>query len=144
MKYILIIALVSLISSCGTKKCTRIIKKANKYGCLTTASDTITIKDTIRGWSYDSVFVFDTFSNTDTIITSNGKDSIFTIVKWKERTIRQIKTEKDTIVESKIITNNKVIETKQKWWDNFWFGVTIGVLFCTFMVWSANKITYIK
>lgn len=123
MKNILLILIVSLIGSCESQRCSRITKKAMKHGCLTATSDTITIRDTIRGWSYDSVFVYDTNSITDTLIVSNGKDSIVTIVKWKERTIRQIKTEKDTIVESKVITNNKAVYKviKPTWYQRGWW-----------------------
>lgn len=133
------------LSSCQSQKAW--IKRGTAKGWLTTTSDTITIRDTIRGWSYDSVFVYDTNSITDTLIVSNGKDSIVTIVKWEERTIRQIKTEKDTIVESKVITNSKAVYKviKPTWYQKvWWLWIILTFILCILIVKLANKITYIK
>jgi hypothetical protein len=109
------------LSSCTSQKAW--IKRGESKGWLQTKSDTLIIKDTIQGWRYDTTVQFLWVHDIDTLITSNGKDSVVTIVKWKERTIRQIKTEKDTIVESKIITNEipilKII--KPNFWQRLWW-----------------------
>lgn len=134
MKKILIISIIVLSSCSLQQRATNKTEWLKKHGFLKETSDTVILRDTIKGWSYDTIVQFDTFSNTDTLIMSNGKDSIITIVSWRERVIKQTKRELDTIVESKVITNTKpiVIEPKRQWWDRFWSGYILGILSIVF------------
>lgn len=81
--------------------------KAVAGKCLTV--DSVIKYDTIRGWSYDTVFISDTTHEIDTFLMENGSESIRTIVKWKERTVLQKKIEHDTIIKSVDVTK-KVTE----------------------------------
>ncbi len=149
MKKILIVSII-VLSSCSAIKQQRATNKTEwlkKHGFLKETSDTVILRDTIKGWAYDTIVQFDSFSNTDTLIMSNGKDSIITIVSWRERVIKQTKRELDTIVESKVITNTKPIEIKAKlkWYQEYWWAwIVFTFMFCVLMVKLANKLTYIK
>ena len=134
MKYILIIC---LLASCQSYRAERKISKLKEWGYL---SDSIIVKyDTIRGWSHDSIYFFDTTTLTDTIsIVKNGIKSV-TVIKWKERQVKQILTQKDTIFEHKFTT--KVIKEPRKWWDRFKIGLIFGSLLVVFMFYSAYKLS---
>jgi hypothetical protein len=138
MKKILIILLV--LSSCQSYRAERKINKLREWGYM--SDSTITKYDTIRGFSHDSIYFFDTTTLTDTINTfKNGIKSV-TVIKWKERQVRQILTQKDTIYEHKFTT--KVLKEPRKWSDNFWVGFWVGcvciVLGFAFVVTLVNKI----
>jgi len=107
----LIIGLICLLASCQSYRAERKISKLKQWGYL---SDSTIIKyDTIRGFSHDSIYFFDTTTLTDTIsIVKNGIKSV-TVIKWKERQVKQILTQSETIYEHKFTT--KVIKEKCKW-----------------------------
>ena len=135
MKKILIILLV--LSSCQSYRAERKINKLKEWGYL--KDSTITRYDTIRGFTHDSIYFFDTLSKVDTInIVKNGIKSV-TVIKWKERQVRQILTQKDTIYEHKF--EIKTITKPTKWWDRFKIGLIFGSLLVVFMFYSAYKLS---
>ena len=76
----LILALICLLASCQSYRAERKINKLKQWGYL--SDSTITKYDTIRGWSLDSVYIFDTLSKVDTIsIVKNGIKSVTVINK---------------------------------------------------------------
>lgn len=146
------IIVIAVFSSCAQlkeartkRKCMRSVKFAQEHGCLTEKSDTIWKLDTIKGWNYDTIVKYDSTHISDTLFTSNGKDSIITIVKWKERTIRQIKTEKDTIIKTAEITREKIVEKPLKWYQRlWWWWIAVTMAFCILMINISNKISNIR
>lgn len=133
MKYLLIIC---LLASCQSYRAERKITKLKQWGYL--SDSTITKYDTIRGFTHDSIYFFDTLSKVDTIsIVKNGIKSV-TVIKWKERQVRQILTQKDTIFEHKYTTN--VIKEPRKWWNTFRIGLMVGSILVVFMFYSAYRL----
>jgi hypothetical protein len=136
MKFKLIIALIYLLASCQSYRAERKINKLKEWGYL--KDSTITRYDTIRGFSHDSIYIFDTLSKVDTIsIIKNGIKSV-TVIKWKERQVKQILTQNDTIYTHKYTT--KVIKEPRKWWDKFKIGLMFGSILVVFMFYSAYKL----
>jgi len=137
MKNKLILALICLLASCQSYRAERKINKLKAWGYL--SDSTITKYDTIRGFTHDSIYFFDTTTLTDTInIVKNGIKSV-TVIKWKERQVMQTLTQKDTIFEHKYTT--KVIKEPRKWWDRFKIGLIFGSLLVVFMFFSAYKLS---
>jgi hypothetical protein len=137
MKNKLILALICLLASCQSYRAERKINKLKQWGYL--SDSTIVRYDTIRGWSLDSVYIFDTTTLTDTInIVKNGIKSV-TVIKWKERQVTQLITQHDTILEHKFTT--KVIKEPRNWWDKFKIGLIFGSLLVVFMFYSAYKLS---
>jgi hypothetical protein len=137
MKFKLILVLICLLASCQSYRAERKINKLKQWGYL--SDSTITKYDTIRGFSHDSIYIFDTLSKVDTInIVKNGIKSV-TVIKWKERQVMQTLTQKDTIYEHKYTT--KVIKEPRKWWDKFKIGLIFGSLLVVFMFFSAYKLS---
>ena len=137
MKNKLIIGLICLLASCQSYRAERKISKLKQWGYL---SDSTIIKyDTIRGWSHDSIYFFDTTTLLDTITTVKNGIKVSTVIKWKERQVRQILTQNDTIFEHKYTTN--VITKPTKWWDKFKVGLIFGSILVVFMFYSAYKLT---
>ena len=136
MKTKIIIGLICLLASCQSYRAERKINKLKSWGYL---SDSTIIKyDTIRGWSHDSIYIFDTLSKVDTIsIVKNGIKSV-TVIKWKERQVRQILTQKDTIFEHKF--EIKTITKPRKWWNTFRIGLMVGSILVVFMFYSAYRL----
>jgi len=133
----LIIGLICLLASCQSYRAERKINKLKQWGYL--SDSTIVRYDTIRGFSHDSIYFFDTTTLTDTInIVKNGIKSV-TVIKWKERQVMQTLTQKDTIYEHKFTT--KVIKEPRKWWDKFKIGLIFGNLLMVFMFYSAYKLS---
>jgi hypothetical protein len=113
MKNKLILALICLLASCQSYRAERKINKLKEWGYL--KDSTITKYDTIRGWQRDTFIQFDTINKVDTIITTNNGIKVVTYIKWKERQVNQIVSQKDTIFEHKYTT--KVIKEKCNKWD---------------------------
>jgi hypothetical protein len=124
MKKILIILLV--LSSCQSYRAERKINKLREWGYM--SDSTITKYDTIRGFSHDSIYFFDTTTLTDTINTFKNGIKVVTVIKWKERQVKQILTQNDTIFKHKYTT--KVIKQPIKWWNRF----KVGVWFCSILL----------
>jgi hypothetical protein len=136
MKNKLILALICLLASCQSYRAERKINKLKQWGYL--SDSTIIHYDTIRGWQIDTFIQFDTINKIDTIITSNNGFKVVTFVKWKERQVKQILTQNDTIFTHKYTT--KVIKEPRKWWDRFKIGLMFGSILVVFMFYSAYKI----
>jgi hypothetical protein len=137
MKNKLILVLICLLASCQSYRAERKINKLKQWGYL--SDSTIVRYDTIRGFSHDSIYFFDTTTLTDTIsIVKNGIKSV-TVIKWKERQVMQTLTQKDTIYEHKYTT--KVIKEPRKWWNKFKIGLIFGSLLVVFMFYSAYKLS---
>ena len=114
MKYLLI--LILFFSACSVqKKCNRHINQLTKLGCL--KSDTIVKYDTIKGFQYDTIVRFDTLSHSDTLLVIKDGVKVQTIIKWKDRIVKQSILKRDTIIKTKFV-NDIVVETKEvmAWW----------------------------
>jgi hypothetical protein len=136
MKNKLIIGLICLLASCQSYRAERKITKLKQWGYL--KDSTITRYDTIRGFTHDSIYFFDTTTLIDTITTVKNGIKVSTVIKWKERQVRQILTQKDTIYEHKFTTN--VITKPTKWWNTFRIGLMVGSILVVFMFYSAYRL----
>jgi hypothetical protein len=126
MKNKLILALICLLVSCQSYRAERKINKLKEWGYL--KDSTITVYDTIRGFSHDTFIKFDTMNRVDTITTLKNGIKVVTYIKWKEREVTQLLTQKDTIFTHKYTT--KVIKQPVKWWNRF----KVGVWFCSILL----------
>ena len=133
MKKILIILLV--LSSCQSYRAERKINKLREWGYM--SDSTITKYDTIRGFSHDSIYFFDTTTLTDTINTFKNGIKVVTVIKWKERQVKQILTQNDTIYTHKYTT--KVIKQPVKWWNRFKIGLIFGIILTIAMFYLTYK-----
>jgi len=124
MKNKLILALICLLASCQSYRAERKINKLKSWGYL--KDSTITKYDTIRGFTHDSIYFFDTTTLVDTINTVKNGIKVVTVIRWKERQVKQIVTQNDTIFKHKYTT--KVITKPSKIWDKFSF-VLLVILF---------------
>ena len=135
MKNKLIIGLIFLLASCQSYRAERKINKLKQWGYL--SDSTITRYDTIRGWQRDTFIKFDTMNKVDTITTLKNGIKVVTYIKWKEREVTQIVSQKDTIFEHKFKT--KVITKPVKWWNIFKIGLIFGIILTIAMFYSAYK-----
>jgi len=133
MKKLIIILLV--LSSCQSYRAERKINKLKSWGYL--SDSTITRYDTIRGFSHDTFIKFDTINRIDTITTLKNGIKVVTYIKWKEREVTQIVSQKDTIFEHKFTT--KVIKQPVKWWNRFKIGLIFGIVLTISMFYCAYK-----
>jgi hypothetical protein len=141
MKY-LIITLI-LISSCSKDyRATRKINKLKEWGYLKT--DTITHRDTIKGFDTLVVRQFDTLNHSDTLFVVKDGVRVQTIVKWKERIIEQQITKRDTIIETKFVRTEVLQPTKTKWWNKFWVGALTTFLLFILLIIALNRLSYLK
>ena len=106
MKNLTIAICLLILSSCQTQK--KWQRKGYEKGWL--KDSVITKYDTIKGYSHDTIIQFDSVHHTDTLFTYQNGLKVTTIVKWRERQVRQIINQKDTIFEHKYTT--KVIKEK--------------------------------
>ena len=136
MKNKLILALICLLASCQSYRAERKISKLKSWGYL--SDSTITRYDTIRGFTHDSIYFFDTTTLTDTINTVKNGIKVVTVIRWKERQVKQIVTQNDTIFKHKYTT--KVIKEPRKWWDKFKIGLIFGSIGVVLMFYSAYKL----
>ena len=127
MKYKLIL-IICLLASCQSYRAERKISKLKQWGYL--SDSTITRYDTVRGFTHDTFIKFDTMNHIDTITTLKNGIKVVTYIKWKEREVTQIVSQKDTILEHQYTT--KVLKEKSKcsWWHKFVEHFIIGVLIC--------------
>jgi len=117
MKNKLIIALICLLASCQSYRAERKINKLKSWGYL--KDSTITKYDTIRGFTHDSIYFFDTTTLLDTITTVKNGIKVVTVIKWKQREVKQILTQHDTIFKHKYTT--KVINKRAQLFDKLGF-----------------------
>lgn len=146
MKKIIYIALcLILLASCSVQKQgNRKLKWCYDHGFL--KKDTLVIRDTIKGYEVDTIFKSDSITLIDTFNVVSGKDTVKTIVKWKEKTIRQTIKKSDTVVVYKVsqikVTPPCPPACTHKWWDNskygFWTGITF-TLAVGFLLTSLSK-----
>jgi hypothetical protein len=134
-------AIVSLSSCSKDYRATRKINKLQSWGYLKT--DTITIRDTIKGFDTLIVKQFDTLNHSDTLFVVKDGVRIQTIVKWKERIIEQQITKRDTIIETKFVRTEVLQPTKTKWWNKFWVGALTTFLFLVFLTIALHRLIYI-
>lgn len=120
MKQLTIAICLLILSSCQTQK--KWQKKGYEKGWL--KDSVITKYDTIKGFELDSIYLFDTLHHTDTLFTYQNGLKVTTIVKWKERQVKQTITQRDTIFTHKYTT--KVIKEPKKWLDKFWIIFLCG------------------
>jgi hypothetical protein len=124
MKNKLIIGLICLLASCQSYRAERKINKLKSWGYL--KDSTITKYDTIRGFTLDSVYLFDTTTILDTITRIENGLKVSTVIKWKQREVRQVITKRDTILEHKYTA--KILKENRKWSDTFWVGFWVGCM----------------
>jgi hypothetical protein len=132
MNKIILIAIVILLYSCQTQK--KWLRKGYEKGWL--SDSTIVKYDTIRGFSHDSIYFFDTLSKVDTIRTVKNGIKVVTVIKWKERQVKQIVTQNDTIFKHKYTT--KVITNPAKWYDKL--GFVFGVIAFVILLWVLGAL----
>jgi hypothetical protein len=135
MKNKLILALICLLTSCQSYRAERKINKLKSWGYL--KDSTITKYDTIRGFTHDSIYFFDTLSKVDTINTVKNGIKVVTVIKWKERQVKQLLTQNDTIYTHKYTT--KVIKQPVKWWNRFKIGLIFGIILTIAMFYLTYK-----
>jgi hypothetical protein len=141
MKYLILTLIV--ISSCSKDyRATRKINKLKEWGYLKT--DSVTIRDTIKGFDTLIVRQFDTLNHSDTLFIIKDGVRVQTIVKWKDRIIEQQITKRDTIIETKFVRTEVLQPTKTKWWNKFWVGALTTFLLFVLLIIAANRLTYIK
>jgi len=130
MKKTIYIALcLILLASCSIQRQgNRKLKWCYEHGFL--KNDTLVIRDTIKGYEIDTVFKSDSITLIDTFNVVTGKDTVRTIVKWKEKTIRQTIKKSDTIVVHDV-PQVKVMppSDNRKWWDTSKYGFWVGIIF---------------
>jgi hypothetical protein len=134
-------AIVSLSSCSKDYRATRKINKLQSWGYLKT--DTITIRDTIKGFDTLIVKQFDTLNHSDTLFVVKDGVRIQTIVKWKERIIEQQITKRDTIIETKFVRTEVLQPTKTNWWNKFWVGALTTFLLFVFLTIALHRLIYI-
>jgi len=127
MKNKIIIGIICLLASCQSYRAERKISKLKQWGYL--SDSTITRYDTIRGFTHDSIYFFDTTTLIDTITTVKNGIKVVTVIKWKQREVKQILTQHDTIFKHKYTT--KVITQPAKFTK---LGVAIGIIAFLFMM----------
>lgn len=98
MKNLIIIAIVLLSGCTVQQKCDRIRAKADKLPCFT--KDTIVKYTTIRGFRVDTFVKYSEKKEIDTLFVDSGGVKVRTIIKWKERTVFQEVSKKDTVIKT--------------------------------------------
>ena len=107
---------IILLSSCtAQKRCERKLNKAQKLGCLSYSNDTVILRDTIKGFQFDTIVRFDTLSHSDTLIIEKDGVKSQTIIQWRDRIVSQELIKQDTIIQNQVITKTKTIKIKPKW-----------------------------
>ena len=173
MKYTLIITLVILASCSSERKCRMAINKAEKLGCLKLSDsvrvdsferivrerDTTKVVEIVREYIKDS-----SKADSNDIITIRKyrfKGFVGTlIIDWGKHTYdlngvvlsenkKETTKSVDSVAKEKKTTDKKTIEEKhdcpkQKWWDNFWFGVIFGWFSVAIIGYILLKIIHIK
>jgi len=132
MKYALIVLLI--LTSCQSYRAERKISKLRAWGYL--SDSTITKYDTIRGFTHDSIYFFDTTTLVDTIHTVKNGIKVVTVVKWKERQVKQFIAQNDTILIRQYTT--KVITNSAKWYDKL--GFVFGVIAFVILLWVLKAL----
>ena len=132
MKYILIALLI--LTSCQSYRAERKINKLRAWGYL--KDSTITKYDTIRGFTLDSIYFFDTTTLTDTINTVKNGIKVVTVIKWKERQVKQFIAQNDTILIREYTT--KVITNPAKWYNKL--GFVFGVIAFVILLWVLKAL----
>ena len=103
-------------------------------------SDTLFIRDTIKGFKIDTIFKG--FNDVDTFYQDTGGVKVKTIVRWDTKTIYQDIIKKDTILKTKIITNTAkpVIEyVRPKWLNGLIVGLMAFILLLLFLVFALFR-----
>jgi hypothetical protein len=134
-------AIVSLSSCSKDYRATRKINKLQSWGYLKT--DSVTHRDTIKGFDTLVVRQFDTLNHSDTLFVVKDGVRIQTIVKWKERIIEQQITKRDTIIETKFVRTEVLQPTKTNWWNKFWVGALTTFLLFVFLTIALHRLSYI-
>lgn len=135
-KHLIIILLI--LSSCQSYRAERKISKLKAWGYL--SDSTIVKYDTIRGFTHDSIYFFDTTTLIDTITTIKNGIKVVTVIKWKQREVKQILTQHDTIFKHKYTT--KAITQPSKFWAKLGF-VSWVILFLVFL-WGLAVLVKLK
>jgi hypothetical protein len=131
MKYLLIIL---LLVSCSTEKqCQRHLRKAEALGCISYKSDTIVLRDTIKGFTIDTFVQY--HQEIDTLIVDSGGVKVITVIKWKTKEIGQKVSKKDSVIKYFQITkhhNHTKIINRVPWW--YWILPIVLLILLTLTI----------
>jgi hypothetical protein len=130
----LILALICLLASCQSYRAERKINKLKEWGYL--SDSTIVRYDTIRGFSHDSIYFFDTLSKVDTISIVKNGIKVVTVIRWKERQVKQFIAQNDTILIREYTT--KVIVNHAEWWSKL--GIVFGLILFLIILWVIGAL----
>jgi hypothetical protein len=84
----------------------------------------------------DSIYFFDTTTLTDTINTVKNGIKVVTVIKWKERQVKQFIAQNDTILIREYTT--KVITNPAKWYNKL--GFVFGVIAFVILLWVLKAL----
>lgn len=128
--------LLFVLSSCSAeKKCQRRLKRA--LPCVEFKQDTLIIRDTLKGFKTDTLFIGR--NEIDTFYQDTGGIRVKTIVRWKDKVVQQDILKRDTIIEHKIIRQPYVKEVRPKWLTGLLAGLGAFILLLMFLVWAMIK-----
>ena len=102
-------------------------------------SDTLIIRDTLKGFKTDTIFKG--FNSIDTFYQDTGGIKVRSIVKWNTKTIYQELIKKDTIVETEYITETrKVVQYKlHDWAKSVIIGMATVILLLMFFLYALFR-----
>jgi len=102
-------------------------------------SDTLIIRDTLKGFKTDTIFKG--LNSIDTFYQDTGGVEVQTIVRWQDRIINQQVIKKDTIVEIKYITETrKVVQYKlHDWAKSLMIGMGTVLLLLMFLLYALFR-----
>lgn len=129
MKSIIFILTIILLSSCSQRAW---LNRGEKRGWI--SKDSTIIRDTIKGFTSDTIFKTDSFKSVDTFYFNSNGIKVKTIVRYKDKTVLQTITQRDTIRIFKVAPTVNCPECKQKLTikeiltvSGFWFIVLLAV-----------------
>jgi len=101
------------------------------------SKDSVILRDTIRGFSVDTIVQFDSFTLTDTFEVLKEGVKVKTVIQWKNRIVEQTITKRDTVITN--VCPPAILCEDRKWWDRFTFGSAFGILIMIIIIYLLRK-----